>query len=101
MILSEVSKLTEDQARETLERIRWASGVICPHCGCVDGHTKLQGAKHRKGVWKCNNGCARQFTATVGTVMEGSHLSIRTWLMAFSILCSAKKGVSALQLRAS
>jgi transposase-like protein len=31
--------------------------------------------------------------------MEGSHISIRTWLMAFSIICSAKKGVSALQLQ--
>ncbi|MEI9991335.1 MAG: IS1595 family transposase [Rhizomicrobium sp.] len=99
MILSEISKLSEDEARATLERIRWAKGVVCPHCGRVDGHTKLQGKKHRKGVWKCNDGCAQQFSVTVGTVMEGSHLPIRTWLMAFSILCSAKKGVSALQLQ--
>lgn len=99
MNLSELSKLTEEQARETLERIVWGKGVVCPHCGRVDGHTKLQGKKHRPGVWKCNDGCAQQFTVTVGTVMEGSHLPIRTWLMAFSILCSAKKGVSALQLQ--
>ena len=99
MILSEISKLNEDEARATLERIVWAKGVVCPHCGRVDGHTKLQGKKHRKGVWKCNDGCAQQFSVTVGTVMEGSHLPIRIWLMAFSILCSAKKGVSALQLQ--
>lgn len=99
MNLSELSKLTEEQAREKLESIRWANGVVCPHCGRVDGHTKLKGKKHRAGVWKCNDGCAQQFSVTVGTVMEGSHLSIRTWLMAFSILCSAKKGVSALQLQ--
>ncbi len=36
-------------------------------------------------------------TVTVGTIMEASHLPIRTWLMAFSIMCSAKNGVSALQ----
>ena len=60
MNLSELSKLTEDQARETLERIRWSNGVVCPHCGRVDGHTKLKGRKHRPGVWKCNDGCARQ-----------------------------------------
>lgn len=99
MNLSTISKMTEEQARETLESIRWASGVVCPHCGRVDGHTKLNGKAHRSGVWKCNNGCAKQFTATVGAVMEGSHLPIRIWLMAFSILCSAKKGVSALQLQ--
>jgi transposase-like protein len=40
-----------------------------------------------------------QFTATVNTVLEDSHLPIRTWLMAFSILTSAKKGISALQLQ--
>ncbi len=99
MNLSELSKLTEDEARETLERIRWPDGVVCPHCGRVDGHTKLKGKKHRPGVWKCNDGCGQQFTVTVGTVMEGSHLPIRIWLMAFSIMCSAKKGVSALQLQ--
>ncbi len=70
MNLSELSKLNEDQARETLERIVWPNGVVCPHCGRVDGHTKLNGKKHRKGVWKCNNGCAKQFSVTVGTVME-------------------------------
>jgi transposase-like protein len=99
MILSELSKLTEEQARETLERIVWSKGVVCPHCGRVDSHTKLQGKKHRAGVWKCNDGCGQQFSVTVGTIMEGSHLPIRIWLMAFSILCSAKKGVSALQLQ--
>jgi transposase-like protein len=99
MNLIQISALTEETAREKLESIRWANGVVCPHCGCVDGHTKLAGKKHRPGVWKCNVGCAKQFSVTVGTVMEGSHLPIRTWLMAFAILCSSKKGVSALQLQ--
>jgi len=99
MNLSELSKHSEEQARETLEGIRWANGVVCPHCGRVDGHTKLNGKAHRGGLWKCNNGCGKQFTATVGTIMEGSHISIRHWLMAFAIMCSAKKGVSALQLQ--
>jgi transposase-like protein len=99
MNLSTLSKLTEDQARETLERIRWPSGPVCPKCGCVEGHTKFKGKKHRPGVWKCNKGCAAQFTVTVGTVMEGSHISVRHWLMAFSVMCSAKKGISALQLQ--
>src|SRR4051812_13209278 len=99
MNLSEISKLSEEAAREKLEAIRWANGVVCPHCGRVDGHTKLQGKAHRRGVWKCNSGCARQFTVTVGTVMEGSHINIRHWLMAFAIMSSAKKGISALQLQ--
>jgi hypothetical protein len=59
---------------------------------------KLKGRTVRPGLYKCQ-GCNGQFTATVNTIMEDSHLPIRTWLMAFAILCSSKKGVSALQLQ--
>ena len=98
MNLSEISKLSEDKARELLETIRWPNGPVCPHCGVVEGHTKLQGKAHRVGLYKCN-ACGGQFSVTVGTVMEQSHIPIRTWMMAFAILCSSKKGVSALQLQ--
>lgn len=97
MILAEISRLTEDQAREYFEKIRWPQGRVCPHCGSVES-VKLQGKAHRTGLYKCS-GCDGQFTATINTIMEDSHLPIRTWLMAFSILCSAKKGISALQLQ--
>jgi transposase-like protein len=97
LILTDVSKLTEEEARETFERIRWPNGPVCPHCGSVES-TKLQGKVHRPGLYWCQ-GCQGQFTATVNTILEDSHLPIRTWLMAFTILASAKKGVSALQLQ--
>lgn len=97
MNLSEISRLTEDQSREYFEKIRWPDGPVCPHCGSVESK-RLQGKVHRAGLYKCS-GCSGQFTATVNTIMEDSHLPIRTWLMAFSILCSAKKGISALQLQ--
>lgn len=97
LTLTDVSKLTEDQARETFERIRWPDGPVCPHCGSVEA-TKLEGKSTRPGLYKCR-ACEGQFTATVNTIMEDSHLPIRTWLMAFAILCSSKKGVSALQLQ--
>jgi transposase-like protein len=98
MNLSDVSKLTEEQARETLERIRWPNGPVCAYCGAMDNITKFRGKAHRPGVYKCND-CGDQFTVTVNSVMEASHLPIRIWLMAFSIMCSSKKGVSALQLQ--
>jgi transposase-like protein len=43
--------------------------------------------------------CGEQFTVTVGTIFEDSHIPLRKWLMAFALLCSAKKGISALQLQ--
>lgn len=97
MNLSEISRLSEEQARDYFEHIRWPNGPVCPHCGSVDP-TKLQGKSHRPGLYDCH-GCHAQFTATVKTILEDSHLPIRTWLMAFAILCSSKKGVSALQLQ--
>ena len=48
LTLNQVSALTEDQARETLESVLWPDGPICPHCGTVgDGVTRLNGEKHR------------------------------------------------------
>lgn len=99
MNLSRVSKLTEDQARDTFERIRWPNGPVCPHCQSTNA-IKLEGKTVRDGLYKCHGeACEKQFTATVDTILEDSHLPIRTWLMAFAILCSSKKGVSALQLQ--
>jgi transposase-like protein len=98
LTLNKVSALTEDEARETIERILWPNGPVCAHCGAVENVTRLQGQAHRAGVFQCNN-CHEQFTVTVGTIFEDSHLPLRKWLMAFALLCSAKKGVSALQLQ--
>lgn len=99
MNLSEISKLSEDEARAVYERIRWPNGVHCPHCDS-DKWIKLEGKTVRPGLYKCHgDDCGKQFTATVNTILEDSHLPIRTWMMAFAILCSSKKGVSALQLQ--
>ena len=99
MTLIELARLTEDDARVYLEKIVWQDGPTCPHCHGKHV-TRLQGEKHRKGVFQCNNGgCRQQFTVTVGTVMESSKVSLVNWIMAFHLLCSSKKGFSALQLQ--
>lgn len=100
MNLAQISRLDEEGARAYLEGLRWPEGPICPHCKTVNQATKLEGEKHRKGLWKCR-ACDRQFTVTIGTLFEDSHLPLKTWLMAFAIMCNAKKGVSALQLKRS
>jgi hypothetical protein len=40
----------------------------------------------------------RQFTVTVGTIFEDSHIPISKWLLAIHLLCASKKGMSAHQL---
>ena len=93
---------SEDKARELLESILWPDGPVCPHC---KNHkekriTKLQpreGSKTRKGLYACG-ACRKQFTVTVGTVFEDSHIKISKWLMAIFIMCASKKAVSSHQL---
>ncbi len=97
MNLSEIGKLTEEEAREYMEKILWPNGPVCPHCG-HQGAWSLNGESYRDGLYKCK-ACKEPFTVTIGTVMEDSHLPIRKWLMAFYLMCASKKGISALQLQ--
>jgi transposase-like protein len=92
----------EDKARELLESILWPDGPVCPHCKnhkekAIYRLQPKEGSKTRKGVCKCG-ACRKQFTVTVGTVFEDSHISITKWMMALFIMCSSKKAVSAHQL---
>jgi transposase-like protein len=91
----------DQKAREWLEARVWPQGPICPHCGATgDDVTKLEGAKHRPGVYQCN-GCREQFTVTVKTVFERSHIPLTKWLAALFLLTASKKGVSAHQIHRS
>lgn len=88
----------EEKARAYLEARRWPNGPICPHCGVTgDDVTKLEGEKHRPGLYQCN-GCHGQFTVTVGTLYERSHIPLHKWLLATHLLTASKKGMSAHQL---
>jgi len=97
----QIKALTEDEARDLLEAIRWNGTTVCPHCQSIEaykltpkGDTKTSA---RKGVYKCK-ACRKQFTVTVGTIFEGSRIKIADWLMAIYLMCSSKKGISAHQL---
>ncbi len=92
----------DDSAREFLEKQRWPDGPVCPHCKVVGEAYRLKptanGKTHvRKGVWKCA-GCRKEFTVTVGTIFEDSHIPLHKWLLAYHLLCASKKGTSAHQL---
>lgn len=88
----------EDAARAHLEGQRWPNGAVCPHCSSPDV-VKLAGAKHRPGVFSCRNKpCREQFTVTVGTVMERSHIPLAKWVMAIQLMAASKKGMSAKQI---
>jgi transposase-like protein len=92
----------EDAAREFLEKLRWPEQPVCPHCGSINDHYRIESKTEskrpsRKGLWKCKD-CKKQFTVKVGTIFEDSHIPIHIWLYAIYLLCSSKKGMSAHQL---
>jgi transposase-like protein len=93
---------TDDaKAREWLEARIWPEGPVCPHCGVTsEAVTKLEGAKHRAGLYQCND-CREQFTVTVKTVFERSKVPLSKWLAALFLLTASKKGVSAHQIHSS
>src|ERR1022692_1871157 len=81
-----------DKAREFLEAKRWPEGPECPHCGVVGEAYRLEAdltnktAKSHggKGLWKGGAG-REQFSVTVGTIMENSHLFSGMWLSSMMV----------------
>ena len=85
----------DDAARAYLERLRWPVGTVCPHCGVV-GHSYKTPTP---GRYRCaEKECRKDFTVTVNTPMERSHIALHKWLQAFALMTSSKKGISAHQL---
>ncbi len=85
----------EAAAFQQLEATLWPQGPVCPRCGGMDRITVVKGA--RMGLRRCGP-CKRQFTVTVGTVFESSHVKLNLWLQAVYLMCSSKKGISSHQL---
>jgi transposase-like protein len=105
-VLGELVRACADEgtAREFLESWRWPNGPVCPHCQNAGDKriSKLEPQSTsqngvRKGVYFCGV-CRRQFTVTVGTVLERSHVPISKWLLALFLLGSSKKSLSANQI---
>ena len=94
---------TDEAARAYLEEVRWPDGVICPHCKNAKQNLIWEikanpEKKIRAGLYQCAK-CGKQFTVTVGTIFEDSHIPLRKWLVAWYLLCSSKKGISSLQIQ--
>jgi transposase-like protein len=90
-----------DKARRYLEAVRWPDGPVCPHCQSKEPY-RIEGRENSKrparpGLLKCK-ACRKQFTVTVGTIFEDSHVPLNKWLLAIERICASKKGISAHQL---
>jgi hypothetical protein len=96
MTLPDVIELfdTDEKCRELLERLRWPNGPACPRCK-TQQVVRLE--TNIKLLW-CRE-CEYQFSVTAGTIFNDSHLPLQKWFLATLLLCEAKKGMSAHQLK--
>jgi transposase-like protein len=87
----------EEAARLYVEGLRWPHGRVCGKCGSLSSY-----ATKKPGRYRCaEKECRKDFTVMTGTVMESSHVKMTVWLMAFYLMASSKKGMSAHQLHRS
>ena len=55
------------------------------------------GTMSERRVWKCRS-CKRQFSVITNTVMHGSKIALRVWLMVIFELMASKNGVAAREI---
>jgi transposase-like protein len=96
-LLSDPAYHDEDAARAYLEEVRWADGPYCPFCGSLETVRPLGGPSMGPGWYYCS-ACQDKFTVRVGSIFERSHIPLHKWLLAFRLMASSKKGVSAHQI---
>src|SRR6201987_3232501 len=94
---------TDDDCLDYIEKMRWPDGQIgCVHCGEVGRISKItresKGKNQRTRLFQCL-ACGKQFSATSATIFNDTHLPLVKWFMAIAMVCEAKKGMSALQLK--
>jgi transposase-like protein len=95
MTLPDIQRLfdTDEKCREALTKLRWPNGVECPRCLSK----RISWIKANR-QFDCAE-CEYHFSVTAGTIFNDSHLPLTIWFTAVLLLCDARKGMSALQLK--
>jgi len=84
---------TDTKCRELLVRLRWPNGPECLRC-----HGPVVELATEKQLFYCKD-CDYQFTVTAATIFNDSHLPLTKWFLATLLLCEARKGMSANQIK--
>src|ERR1700733_376431 len=119
MNLIDVAKqfATQEACVNYLEQMRWPDGVLCLKCGAKNVRRyqtaeTSRSVKNRKTgtvqtrpvpsrfIYQCSaENCAYQFSVTTGTTFHDTHLDLEKWFHGIALMCDAKKGISALQMK--
>jgi transposase-like protein len=88
-----------------LEKMRWPEGVRCLKCNgnqvtfmTTHSKPKKNGEQKSRYIYQCK-ACRHQFTPTVGTLFNDTHLPLRSWFIAVALLIDARKSIAANQVK--
>ena len=89
--LSDVMRLTDAEAEDRFQRIRWAATdgkPVCPHCDCPTVYT----ARRPNGAsrFRCK-ACRKDFSVTSGTLFAFHKLPLQVYLSAIAIFCNVNE----------
>ncbi len=100
---------TEADAYRWLEQRRWGNEPACPHCGSIDKHYFLKpadgasrettrGTRSERRVWKCK-ACRKQFSVLTGTLLHGTKIAVRKWVLVMFEMSANRNGMSAREIQ--
>ncbi len=84
---------TETDALRHIEPRRWKNGRICPWCESNQTHH----ASHKTMPYWCKPWC-KYLRIKTATLMEGSNITERKWMMGIYLLSTSLQGVSSYKL---
>ncbi len=86
---------SEKECLNFLIKKRWSNEIKCAYCGSanVSVHTE----EGRTSRLQCSS-CKKSFSVLVGTIFEGTKLSLIKWFSAIALIIEDKKEISAMQL---
>ena len=93
--LIEITEMFPDDktAEQHFIESRWPNGVRCPYC---EGD-RVAPRNHPTMPYHCGD-CRKFFSAKTGTVMQGSNIGYRKWLIAIYLMTTGIKGTSSMKL---
>lgn len=85
---------TEESCEHALFQLKWSDGFKCPKCGFC--HCTVVGGR-RLPLYPCP-ACRHQTSATAGTIMANTKLSLVKWFLALYFAATNKDGISEMAL---
>lgn len=84
----------ESKATEWFEKVFWAEGRVCGHCGSERTSINQNG---KPMPYRCKD-CRKFFSVRTGTVMQHSKIPLRKWAVAIYQMTTSLKGTSSMKL---